>query len=106
MGKISIQSVCSVFYIFLYSDDLVPAIDEEENKIRNCIKRLLGERSQILSSLHRQTDLSSPTEEYFPPKYPMTDDEAHKLDLENAVLMQELTAIREDRAELRAQVFV
>lgn len=30
--------------------------------------------------------------------------EAHKLDLENAVLMQELTAIREDRAELRAQV--
>ncbi|XP_064471194.1 colorectal mutant cancer protein-like [Ornithodoros turicata] len=32
--------------------------------------------------------------------------DAHKLDLENAVLMQELTAIKEEKAELKAQVYL
>ena len=82
--------------------DITHPVDEEENKIRTCIKHLQDERTQILSCLRASADLSP--SEYFPPKYPLTEDEAHKLDLENAVLMQELTAIREDRAELRAQV--
>lgn len=38
--------------------------------------------------------------------HPLPVEEALKLDLENSVLMQELTAVREDRAELRAQVII
>lgn len=73
--------------------------------LRAAISRLQEERTRILSCIKGNSE-SSPAEEYFPIKPPLNDLEAHKLDLENAVLMQELTAIREDRAELRAQVHI
>ena len=39
----------------------------------------------------------------FPP-HPLPEGEVAKLDLENSIVMQELTAAREERAELRVKV--
>ncbi|RXG57515.1 Usher syndrome type-1C protein-binding protein 1 [Armadillidium vulgare] len=78
---------------------------QEEQMLREMISRLQKERTRILSGFKCGDD-NSPMEDYFPPKPPLNEEEAHKFDLENAVLMQELTAIREDRAELRAQVYL
>lgn len=73
----------------------------EEQRLRETINRLREERGHVAASL---LPLESLHVDPLTRHYPLTLNDAHKLDLENAVLMQELTAMREDRAELRAQV--
>ncbi|XP_066965341.1 colorectal mutant cancer protein isoform X1 [Macrobrachium rosenbergii] len=75
----------------------------EEQRLREIIKRLQEERSHVAASI---LPLESVHLDPLTQHYPLSVHDAHKLDLENAVLMQELTAMREDRAELRAQVYL
>ncbi|KAK4316300.1 hypothetical protein Pmani_012521 [Petrolisthes manimaculis] len=75
----------------------------EEHRLRDTINKLRDERGQVSASTLPLEPLHiDPLTRH----YPLTLQDAHKFDLENAVLMQELTAIREDRAELRAQVYL
>lgn len=73
----------------------------EEQRLRETIGKMREERSQVAASI---LPLESIHVDPLTRHYPLSLHDAHKLDLENAVLMQELTAMREDRAELRAQV--
>lgn len=73
----------------------------EEQRLRETIGKMRDERSQVAASI---LPLESIHVDPLTRHYPLSLHDAHKLDLENAVLMQELTAMREDRAELRAQV--
>ncbi|CAL4060238.1 unnamed protein product, partial [Meganyctiphanes norvegica] len=75
----------------------------EEHRLRETINRLREERNNVTSSV---MPLESVHVDPLTRHYPLSLPEAYKLDLENAVLMQELTAMREDRAELRAQVYL
>ncbi|XP_042224698.1 colorectal mutant cancer protein-like isoform X2 [Homarus americanus] len=75
----------------------------EEHRLRETINRLKDERGHVSASL---LPLESLHVDPLTKHYPLSLNDAHKLDLENAVLMQELTAMREDRAELRAQVYL
>lgn len=75
----------------------------EEQRLRDTINRLKEERGHVSASL---LPLESLHIDPLTKHYPLSLQDAHKLDLENAVLMQELTAMREDRAELRAQVYL
>ncbi|XP_069172163.1 LOW QUALITY PROTEIN: colorectal mutant cancer protein [Procambarus clarkii] len=75
----------------------------DEQRLRETINRLKEERGHVSASL---LPLESLHVDPLTRHYPLTLHDAHKLDLENAVLMQELTAMREDRAELRAQVYL
>ncbi|XP_071542870.1 colorectal mutant cancer protein isoform X2 [Panulirus ornatus] len=75
----------------------------EEQRLRETINRLKEERGHVAASL---LPLESLHVDPLTRHYPLSLNDAHKLDLENAVLMQELTAMREDRAELRAQVYL
>ncbi|KAK8749035.1 hypothetical protein OTU49_015650, partial [Cherax quadricarinatus] len=68
----------------------------EEQRLRETINRLKEERGHVSSSL---LPLESLHVDPLTRHYPLSLNDAHKLDLENAVLMQELTAMREDRAE-------
>ena len=73
----------------------------EEVRIRELVNHLRDDRRNIASSVvHLEPLLTDP----LTVNHPLPETEALKLDLENTVLMQELTAVREDRAELRAQV--
>ncbi|KAF2356534.1 Usher syndrome type-1C protein-binding protein 1 PDZ domain, partial [Trinorchestia longiramus] len=75
----------------------------EEIRIRQLVNRLKDDRRNIASSVvHLESLLTDPLTAH----HPLPEAEALKLDLENSVLMQELTAVREDRAELRAQVYL
>ncbi|KAF4518286.1 hypothetical protein B566_EDAN005854 [Ephemera danica] len=75
----------------------------EESRLRNHIGRLKSERSRVRATA--QPGLESIHADPAPPRgrNPPSVAEARKLDLETAVLMQELMAMREDRAELRAR---
>ncbi|KAG0714225.1 Colorectal mutant cancer protein [Chionoecetes opilio] len=75
----------------------------EEQRLRDTINKLKDERGHVSASL---MPLESLHIDPLTKHYPLSLQDAHKLDLENAVLMQELTAMREDRAELRAQVYL
>ncbi|KAK8387627.1 hypothetical protein O3P69_018262 [Scylla paramamosain] len=75
----------------------------EEQRLRDTINKLKEERGHVSASL---LPLESLHLDPLTKHYPLSLQDAHKLDLENAVLMQELTAMREDRAELRAQVYL
>lgn len=75
----------------------------EEQRLRDTINKLKEERGHVSASL---LPLESLHIDPLTKHYPLSLQDAHKLDLENAVLMQELTAMREDRAELRAQVLM
>lgn len=76
--------------------DWTPA---DESKLREQINRLKSERNTVKSTV---VDLETPHVQPF--SNVMTVSEARKLDLETAVLMQELMSMREDKAELRAKV--
>lgn len=72
----------------------------EEQRLREYLGQLRSERSAVRSTL-----LELETVHVEPRGAPSLLD-AHKLDLENAVLMQELMAIKEEKAELKAQVYL
>ncbi|XP_029669137.1 colorectal mutant cancer protein isoform X1 [Formica exsecta] len=76
---------------------------EDEQRLRRHISRLKGERTMVRSTA---VELESVHAEPLNTKNTISLAEARKLDLETAVLMQELMAMREDKAELRARVFL
>ncbi|XP_020292102.1 colorectal mutant cancer protein isoform X2 [Pseudomyrmex gracilis] len=76
---------------------------EDEQRLRRHISRLKGERAMVRSTA---VELESVHAEPLNSKTTISLAEARKLDLETAVLMQELMAMREDKAELRARVFL
>ncbi|XP_066598790.1 colorectal mutant cancer protein isoform X2 [Prorops nasuta] len=76
---------------------------DDEQRLRRHIGRLKGERSMVRSTT---VELESVHAEPLNSKNNISLAEARKLDLETAVLMQELMAMREDKAELRARVFL
>ncbi|KAG7190612.1 hypothetical protein KM043_006699 [Ampulex compressa] len=76
---------------------------EDEQRLRRHIGRLKGERAMVRSTA---VELESVHVEPLNSKNTISLAEARKLDLETAVLMQELMAMREDKAELRARVFL
>ncbi|KOX72327.1 Colorectal mutant cancer protein [Melipona quadrifasciata] len=76
---------------------------EDEQRLRRHISRLKGERAMVRSTV---VELESVHVEPLNSKNTISLAEARKLDLETAVLMQELMAMREDKAELRARVFL
>ncbi|XP_018311347.1 colorectal mutant cancer protein isoform X2 [Mycetomoellerius zeteki] len=76
---------------------------EDEQRLRRHIGRLKGERTMVRSTA---VELESVHAEPLNSKNTISLAEARKLDLETAVLMQELMAMREDKAELRARVFL
>lgn len=76
---------------------------EDEQRLRRHISRLKGERAMVRSTA---VELESVHAEPLNSKNTISLAEARKLDLETAVLMQELMAMREDKAELRARVFL
>ncbi|GLG94549.1 Uncharacterized protein GBIM_01746 [Gryllus bimaculatus] len=73
----------------------------EERRLRDHIVRLKTERATV-----RGTVLELESCHVEPPGACVTLADACKLDLETAVLMQELMAVREERAELRARLFL
>lgn len=73
----------------------------EEQRLRELLVQLRGERAAVRATL---LELESVHVE--PRGPPSTLLDAHKLDLENAVLMQELMAIKEEKAELKAQNYL
>ncbi|XP_049785034.1 colorectal mutant cancer protein isoform X1 [Schistocerca cancellata] len=75
----------------------------EERRLRDHIGKLKAERSAVRATV---VELESCHAEPPSPRPPVSIAEARKLDLETAVLMQELMAMREDKAELRARVYL
>ncbi|XP_076631367.1 colorectal mutant cancer protein isoform X3 [Colletes latitarsis] len=76
---------------------------DDEQRLRRHIGRLKGERAMVRSTA---VELESIHAEPLNSKHTISLAEVRKLDLETAVLMQELMAMREDKAELRARVFL
>ncbi|XP_048749887.2 colorectal mutant cancer protein-like isoform X2 [Ostrea edulis] len=83
-----------------YSEDFSKA---EEQKLREYIHQLKTDRASIKSTVMELESLYSPDP---PASEPARQSEACRLDLENAVLMQELMAMKEEKAELRAQNYL
>nr|CAI5820112.1 unnamed protein product [Callosobruchus analis] len=84
----------------------LPDIDEpwtsdDELRLREHISRLKLERSSIQGTY---VALESTQIEHVP-VYPSTYQEARKMDLEMAVMMQELMGLREDKAELISKIY-
>ncbi|GFG35636.1 hypothetical protein Cfor_02558 [Coptotermes formosanus] len=75
----------------------------EERRLRDHIGKLKTERSTVRGTV---VELESCHAEPVVSRQPVSLAEARKLDLETAVLMQELMAMREDKAELRARVYL
>ncbi|KAJ9578304.1 hypothetical protein L9F63_005470, partial [Diploptera punctata] len=75
----------------------------EERRLRDHIGKLKTERSSVRATV---VELESCHAEPLVSRQPISLAEARKLDLETAVLMQELMAMREDKAELRARVYL
>ncbi|XP_023711663.1 colorectal mutant cancer protein isoform X4 [Cryptotermes secundus] len=75
----------------------------EERRLRDHIGKLKTDRSSVRATV---VELESCHAEPLSTRQPMSLAEARKLDLETAVLMQELMAMREDKAELRARVYL
>ncbi|XP_061190130.1 colorectal mutant cancer protein-like isoform X2 [Saccostrea echinata] len=82
-----------------YSEDFSKA---EEQKLREYIHQLKTERASIKSTVMELESLNMDA----PVNEPTRQTEACRLDLENAVLMQELMAMKEEKAELRAQNYL
>ncbi|CAG7837637.1 unnamed protein product, partial [Allacma fusca] len=79
----------------------------EEQRVRDYIIQLKTDREAVRGTLMELENWSmEPPSPMQPNLSPCDILEARKLDLETAVLMQELMAMREDRAELRAQLFL
>ncbi|XP_068082210.1 colorectal mutant cancer protein isoform X2 [Anabrus simplex] len=75
----------------------------EERRLRDHIGKLKTERNSVRATV---VELESCHVEPLINRQPISLAEARKLDLETAVLMQELMAMREDKAELRARVYL
>ncbi|KDR23021.1 hypothetical protein L798_02176, partial [Zootermopsis nevadensis] len=75
----------------------------EERRLRDHIGKLKTERSSVKATV---VELESCHAEPLVARQPISLAEARKLDLETAVLMQELMAMREDKADLRARVYL
>ncbi|XP_060602738.1 colorectal mutant cancer protein-like isoform X1 [Ruditapes philippinarum] len=73
----------------------------DERRLRDYIQRLKSEQSTVhltvmeLESVHCEPELDRKCK-----------NDAHRLDLENAVIMQELMAMKEEKAELKAQNYL
>ncbi|KAL1508848.1 hypothetical protein ABEB36_003678 [Hypothenemus hampei] len=78
-----------------------PWTAEDELRLREHVSKLKAERSNIQGTY---VVLES-TQVENPPIRPATVQESRKMDLEMAVLMQELMGLREDKAELLAKLF-
>lgn len=74
----------------------------DENKLRDFVLQMKNERALVrmtvteLESVHIDPAMREPS----------TSSDIQKLDLENAVLIQELMAMKEEKAELKAQVYL
>lgn len=88
----------------ILSDDseVVWTVDDEQ-QLRRHISKLKNDRALVRSTA---VELETVHVEPLNSKNTISLAEARKLDLETAVLMQELMAMREDKAELRARVFL
>ncbi|XP_044010602.1 colorectal mutant cancer protein isoform X2 [Aphidius gifuensis] len=89
--------------IILSDDSNIMWTIDDEQKLRRYINKFKNNKALIRSTAvefetHHVEPLNS--------KNSISLAEARKLDLETAVLMQELMAMREDKAELRARVFL
>lgn len=74
----------------------------DEQRLRDYIVQLKGDRAAVRTTVVELESVHvDPTV-----KDPPTFMDAQKLDLENAVLMQELMAMKEEKAELKAQVYL
>ncbi|XP_017791820.1 PREDICTED: colorectal mutant cancer protein [Habropoda laboriosa] len=89
--------------IVLSDDSEVAWCVDDEQRLRRHISTLKGDRAMVRSTV---VELESVHAEPLNSKNTISLAEARKLDLETAVLMQELMAMREDKAELRARVFL
>lgn len=76
---------------------------DDEQRLRDYVQQLKNDRAAVrltvmeLQSVHIDPHLDKDT---------TPSEEGQKLDLENAVLMQELTALKEEKAELKAQYYL
>ncbi|XP_034948586.1 LOW QUALITY PROTEIN: colorectal mutant cancer protein [Chelonus insularis] len=100
----------STIYMAPWEDSIILSDDSEvswsvddEQRLRRHISKLKNDRAMVRSTA---VELESVHVEPFNSKNAISLAEARKLDLETAVLMQELMAMREDKAELRARVFL
>ncbi|KAK9745908.1 PDZ domain of MCC-2 bdg protein for Usher syndrome [Popillia japonica] len=84
------------------SENDEPWTTEHENRLREHVSRLKADRSNIQGTY---VTLESTQVENVPIR-PSCSQEARKVDLELAVLMQELMSLREDKAELMSKLFV
>ena len=75
----------------------------EEQKLRDIIQQLQAERSLVKTTV---LELESVHIDPMLHESPGPSSESHKIDLENAVLIQELMAVKEERAELKSQNYV
>ncbi|GFY75819.1 colorectal mutant cancer protein [Trichonephila inaurata madagascariensis] len=74
----------------------------DERRLRDYITQLKNDRSAVRTTVvELESVYVDPTSKDPPPII-----DAQKLDLENAVLMQELMAIKEEKAEFKAQVYL
>ena len=76
---------------------------EEEGRLRGYLARLRDKRETVRTTL---LELQSVHDVYVPVARIELDYLDPKLDLENAVLIQELMALKEEKAELRAKVYL
>ncbi|KAI8503109.1 hypothetical protein Bbelb_189300 [Branchiostoma belcheri] len=76
---------------------------DDESRLKDYIQQLKNDRAAVrltimeLESVHIDPD---------PLTLELVNPSAQRLDLENAVLMQELTAMKEEKAELKAQLYL
>ncbi|RZB73488.1 colorectal mutant cancer protein, partial [Asbolus verrucosus] len=84
------------------SENDEPWSSDHERRLREHVSRLKAERSNIQGTY---VALESTQVENVPVR-PSSSQEARKMDLEMAVLMQELMGLREDKAELVTKLFV
>ncbi|KAJ8911022.1 hypothetical protein NQ315_016591 [Exocentrus adspersus] len=84
------------------TEDDEPWTSDHELRLREHVSRLKAERSNIQGTY---VALESTHVENVPVR-PSSSQEARKLDLEMAVLMQELMGLREDKSELLSKLFV
>ena len=81
-------------------------LEPTERKVRDTIARLKADRASLESTIQQVTlPLESALVDPMPKEVlPLA--EARKMDLEMAVIMQELMAMREERSRLRTQVYI
>lgn len=81
-------------------------MEPTERKVRDIISRLKADRASLESTIQQVTlPLESALVDPLPREVlPLA--EARKMDLEMAVIMQELMAMREERSRLRTQVYI